>query len=501
MSSLQKTATDIKLSFGRQVGFGLGEFAGQFFYSFWTSYLSVYYTDIVGLAPAIVSIVFMIAKIWDAINDPMLGNIADRHMHKKFGRYRPWILFGTPILAVLSIIMFRVPNLDSNGLKIAFVTITYILAGMAFTGVNIPYMSMQATLTTNIKSRISLSSMKSVFTCIGTLVMNLIAMPVILWFSKIDTANANGYFGAAILFTLVGVILYYITFATTKEVYYPPQAAVKVDLKTTIKYVFGNKNIIALMISLLLGYLSMFGRLGVAVYYYIYCLGNPAMIGLLMMIPPAAGIIPQYLVPKLNVNKKLLVYIAYAMRAITLVGLFLVDYHNLTAIIILLILHGIFQYDMGITMAYIAPTIDDAEVRTGIRLDATVYAFVNLFLKIASALGSAIGLFIMGAMGYVANAAQTPQGLTGINVATNIVPAIFVALAIIPFIFFKLSPETIEKNTKILNERRAKDAAKAAAETDEAVETSTEEAAEDVKDAVEEVKTEVASEVKENAEE
>ena len=107
MSDLKQTAanvgTNIKLSFGKQVGYGLGDFAGQFFYSFWSSYLSVYYTDIVGIGPAVVGVIFMLARVWDAINDPMMGNIADRHDSKKWGRYRPWILFGAPILVVLSI--------------------------------------------------------------------------------------------------------------------------------------------------------------------------------------------------------------------------------------------------------------------------------------------------------------------------------------------------------------------------------------------------------------
>lgn len=205
MNNVAKTATNIKLGFGRQVGYGLGEFAGQFFYSYWSSYLSVYYTDVVGIAPAVVSFIFMIARVWDAVNDPVMGNIADRHMSKKWGRYRPWILFGAPVLAVLSILMFRVPNLDSENLKIAYVAITYILAGMAFTATNIPYMGMQSTLTTNIQSRIDLSSMKSVFTCIGTLVLNLIAMPVILYFSQSEQANARGFFLATIVFTLFGL--------------------------------------------------------------------------------------------------------------------------------------------------------------------------------------------------------------------------------------------------------------------------------------------------------
>ena len=82
MTATSVKKTDVKLSFGRQLGYGIGEMAGQFFFGFWGSYLSAFYTDQVGLAPGIVSLIFLIARIWDAVNDPLFGNIADRHLHK-----------------------------------------------------------------------------------------------------------------------------------------------------------------------------------------------------------------------------------------------------------------------------------------------------------------------------------------------------------------------------------------------------------------------------------
>ncbi|MCD8216918.1 MAG: glycoside-pentoside-hexuronide (GPH):cation symporter [Clostridiales bacterium] len=456
MEGTTQSTTNIKLGFGKQIGYGFGEFAGQFFYSFWSSYLSVYYTDVVGIAPIVVSIIFMVARVWDAVNDPVLGKVADSHKHKRLGRYRPWIVFGVPVLAVLSILMFHVPNLDSSQLKIAYITITYILAGMAFTAVNIPYMGMQSTLTTNIKSRIDLSSMKSTFTCVGTIVVNLICMPIILFFSGAETANGRGYFLATIVFTLIGAVLYYITVAATKEVYYPEKSTVDVDFKTILRYLFTNKQLIVVIFGIFFSMLSMFSRLGVAVYYYIYCMNKPGMIGILMILPPLAGILPTYLVPKLNVSRRALVYVSILGRAVALFGIFLVDYTNFKAIIILLLLYGAFMYDQGLIWGMVAPAIDDAEVRTGIRLDGTVYAFTNLFVKISTAVGASAGLAIMGAMGYIANQAQTPRAMTGINIATNLLPAIFVLCGIVPFLFYKMTPEKIDENRRILEERRVK---------------------------------------------
>ena len=119
---------------------------------------------------------------------------------------------------------------------------------------------------------------------------------------------------------------------------------------------------------------------------------------------------------------------------------------------------------VGMLAGLIAPAIDDAEVKKGIRMDGTAYAVVNLFAKAASAVGGAIGLAVMGAMGYVANADQTAEALTGINIAANILPAVFCLAAIIPLIMYRLTPEKIAENNRILAERHAKEHASEAAE-------------------------------------
>ena len=464
MSNETVRSTDVKLGFGRQLGYGLGEFAGQFFFGFWGSYLSIFYTDQVGLAPGIVSMIFLIARIWDAINDPMFGNIADRHKpHKKWGRYRPWILFGAPSLAVLGILVWRVPNLDSNGAKIAYVAITYILAGMAFTAVNVPYMSLQATLTTDMKSRGDIANIKGAFTFVGTSVVNLFTMGLVTKLGG-GEPNARGYFLTGVVFTLIGLVLYFITFASTKEEYIVEQQLEKVPLKDMAAYLFGNKPMLAVMFTLLLSMLATFGRLGVAVYYYMYCCHAFDKIGLLMVIPTLCTILPTYLIPKLNVSRKKLIMIALIGRAVALFVLSRIDYTNITAIIICLVFVGLMNFETGMLAGLIAPAIDDAEVKKGIRMDGTAYAVVNLFAKAASAVGGAIGLAVMGAMGYVANAEQSATALTGINIAANILPAIFCIAAIIPLIMYRLTPEKIAENSRILAERHAKEHAADAAE-------------------------------------
>lgn len=446
---MERQSTNIKIGFGRQLGFALGESAGQFFFGFWGSFLSIFYTDVVGLAPMVVSIIFVVARIWDAVNDPIMGNIADRGKVTKHGRYRPWILYGVPVLAILSILVWHVPHADAQGVKIAYVTITYILAGMAFTLVNVPYMSLQSTLTTDRKSRGDIANIKGAFTFVGTTIINLFTVKLVTMFAGVDK-NGHGYFLTAVLYTVIGVIMYYIMFASTKEVYFADHEQAKASFKETIRYVFGNRNILSVMFALLFSMLATFGRLGVCIYYYLYDLHAYETVGILMVIPTVCTIVPTYLVPKIKMERKNLIIIAFIGRAVSLFALYFIDYSNIKAVMICLVFVGVFNFETGMLAGLVAPAIDEAEIKTGKRMDGTVFAMVNLFAKIASAIGGAIGLAVMGAMGYVANAEQTSSAMTGINISTNILPAIFCVIAIIPIALYTLNASKMEENTSIL---------------------------------------------------
>ena len=124
-----------KLSLGTKIVYGLGDFASQLVWTFVGNYLTIYYTDVVGLAPAIASAIMLIARIWDGINDPMFGAIAER-THSKWGRFRPYILFFSPILAVFNVLAFTAP-FGNGKAGVAWAAFSYIGLGMLYTVVNL----------------------------------------------------------------------------------------------------------------------------------------------------------------------------------------------------------------------------------------------------------------------------------------------------------------------------------------------------------------------------
>ncbi len=145
--------------------YGLGDLASQLVWSFVGTYLTVYYMDVVGLAPLAVSTILMAAKIWDAVNDPMMGGIAER-THTKWGRFRPYILFGAPFLGLFSVLTFTAPF--GNGTAgIVWAAFTYIGAGMLYTLVNIPYGAMAGVMTTQDRDRNKLNSIRGIGMQVG----------------------------------------------------------------------------------------------------------------------------------------------------------------------------------------------------------------------------------------------------------------------------------------------------------------------------------------------
>ena len=155
--------------------YALGDLASQLVWTFVGMYLSVYYLDVVGLAPAAASAIMLVAKVWDAVNDPMMGAICER-TRSKYGRFRPYILYGAPFLAVFSVLTFTAPF--GNGTAgVLWAAFAYIGAGMLYTLVNIPYGAMAAVMTTHNDDRTKLNASRGIGMQIGILIVSLPSSP------------------------------------------------------------------------------------------------------------------------------------------------------------------------------------------------------------------------------------------------------------------------------------------------------------------------------------
>lgn len=257
--------TETVLPFKVKISYTVGEMASQFMWTFTSSYLTIFYTDIAGLSAAAIGFIFMVARVWDAVNDPMMGLIAER-TRSKHGRFRPYILYCTPFMALFVILTFISPSFGGNpAMKTAWALITYIGLGMLYTAVNLPFGSLINVMTDKVEERNSLASFRTLGMGLGATGVSAVGLPVLLYFSGGKSYSQKGYLVLTVGIAVVVVPLFIgIVFRNCKEVVKPVnQGKVSViqSLKTCMNWplgcVFG---FVLLGLTAKFGYLAEFGQ-------------------------------------------------------------------------------------------------------------------------------------------------------------------------------------------------------------------------------------------------
>lgn len=440
--------------------YSFGDLASQFVWTFIGSYLTVFYTDIVGLAPAAAAAIMMIARVWDAVNDPMMGAIAER-TRSKFGRFRPYILFGSPLLAIFSVLCFTHPFAGSSKAGVIYAAVTYIITGMLYTLVNIPYGALAAVMTEDAEQRNKINASRNVGMNVGILIVNGITANVMLFFSGkgAEVANGNGYFMTALVYAIISIPCFLAVFFTSKEQVVPEVTKEKFSLKTTITGLVTNKNLMILLVIMILQMAAWMGRIGVVIYYIMYCLGSFTLIPVIMLAPSVCGIVSSLMVPKVmsKFGKRMTLQIAVTCQGIALLAMYFTPFDNLTLIIIESGLVGFFNVSFPCSLSLLGDAIDYNEYKTGMRNDGIAYATYGLAQKLGNAIGASVGVLLLASFGYVANAQQTPETLHGINIVVNLIPAIIFFLTAIFAFTWRLKDSEADEVRAKLHERKNKE--------------------------------------------
>lgn len=450
------TSKEGRLPFWRRVCYGCTDAGGNFAFSMVSSYLTVFYTDVVGLTPAVISLIMLIARIWDGINDPMMGIIAEK-TNTKWGRYRPYLLFGAPILGFVTVLAFTKPGW-TGVTSILYCGITYILAGMAYTVTGVAGTALANVLTRNNQERMVLISFRGAISSIATLITSAATMPLILYFGGGEQSSAKGYFWTVLLYAILGTICYWICFAGTKEVVIPEKEARSVSVVENLKLVFGDSNIKKMLLGYLLYMCGVFGRVGIMVYFFLYVVEQPMWLSAAGTVMTIGMALPNFIAPFLTkrFEKKTLMIICLIIGAIG-GGIIFVGGNSMSLPLILvgtILFHGCGAAVGTFSFALIAEIIDDMEVRTGKRADAIVLSVTSFSVKIGNALAGSLGVVILAAVGFVANTHHTEAVKFAMNGVINILPAILFLITLIPFGMIKMNGAKAAENQKILMQRQ-----------------------------------------------
>ncbi|MGI9519969.1 MAG: MFS transporter [Pirellulaceae bacterium] len=225
--SATPTAADSRLTPGEKVGYGLGDTASNLYWKFFENFLPYFYTDVFGIKTQAVGVMLLLTRIWDAINDPFIGYLADR-TNTRWGRFRPWLLWMAVPFAITGILTLFTPDLGYNG-KLIYAYITYTLVMMVYTAINIPYGALMGVITPNSLERTSVSTYRFVAAFCGGIIVQYCTLQMVGWFGGTETIVENGtstervinpqagFFWTMVVFAVAAAILFIITFSTTRE--------------------------------------------------------------------------------------------------------------------------------------------------------------------------------------------------------------------------------------------------------------------------------------------
>lgn len=443
-----------RLKFSAKLSYGLGDLASNLCWTMVTTYLLFFYTDVVKLNLAAISLLFIIARLWDAINDPIMGYIADR-THSCWGRFRPYLLFGSIMLSLSMFLCFSVPEL-SAGWKLAYAYATYILLGMSYTLVNMPYGAMAASMTQNADERSTLSGFRMFFAIVGAVVVSSAVQPLVRAFGGSDSSSV-GFSRTALIFALAILPLYFLVFAGTREVVHPKQNQ-KIPLKTLLRAVFGNGPLVIILISTLVASTCLFIRQSMLIYYCTYVMGNAAMTSMLLALITGmlvVGVVIAAPLSKKLGSKKAVMLIGLIVSGLCCLGMYLTGPERITFLYIWIVIGSVFS---GLTYvmvwSMVSDTIEYGEWKTGARADGVIYSVASFVQKLATSLSGWGAAMLLAVSGYVANAVQTQQALSVINLSMTVLPGVTLLLAAVPLLFHKLNRNEYNRILEELLQRK-----------------------------------------------
>ncbi|MCR4790940.1 MAG: glycoside-pentoside-hexuronide (GPH):cation symporter [Treponemataceae bacterium] len=451
------------------IAYALGDVGGCLVFSLVTTILQVFYTDVFKLNPLFIMFMFVGARIWDGINDPIMGRICDTVKVSKWGRYRPWFLYGAMPLAASAILMFiKWPGLKESSTGIAvYATVTYILFGMCYTMVQIPYGSLASVVTLDDKERSKLSVWRSVGATIGSMPIMVVSAMCIKTLRD-DAGNKIGTYVdykvlviGVIAMALASLIMYLFAFMGNKErVVSHPKKAEKGDTWKAIKRLATNKAMLSIsIVSMLLLAGQMFTQS-----YYIYLIKQYfGRGGIWTTLPTVLTYLPMAILmcftPKLvrKFGKREICAFGMVLAAVANFAMYFLKFMNPeTAIYPFMVL--CFVSGLGLNFlvlqvwALVSDCIDDIEVKTGSRDDGTAYSFFMFFRKFGQVIAAiAVNGSLLG-MGYYETAKQSANGVfeftssqLGIMYAlATLIPAVmFGLMALFLYIWYPLSKKRV----------------------------------------------------------
>jgi len=459
-----------KLPMREMLAFGAGDFASVLYWQTFMKYLPFFYTEVFGITAGALATMLLVSRIWDGVNDPIVGMFADR-TETRWGKFRPFILFGCVPFAIFGVLTFTTPSLGLTG-KLIWAYLTYNGLMMLYTTVNIPYTALMGVMTNDAVERTRLSSIKFIFAFSAGMVISATLLPMV---SALG-GDKNPQLGWQLAFVVVGVVaigFFLVTVFGTKERIKPAPEA-NTSVARDLKLLLANNAWVLLLCTTLTWILFVALRSSVSAHYFKYYLyngapdtpltflGRPfALEGLLSAfntLGQAASVAGVLLVSFIvsRFPKKGLFITLLTLQILTTVAYLFLQPGQLGAIFVLEIVGSFLGAPLPVLMwAMYADTADYGEWQSGRRTTALVFSASTMSQKFGWALAAFLAFQLLQFVGFQANVIPTPAVKDSLVRLMSIYPAALGVLSIVIFLFYPLNEARMAEINGELTVRRA----------------------------------------------
>lgn len=427
-------------------------FLGQnMFYGLVAINMQTFFSD-VGITAAAIAIIMFFTKVWDAVNDPLLGILVDK-VNFKSGRFLPWLRISLPLITVSSVFFFFLPVSGTPAIKIAWATVAYVAWSMSYTLCDVPIFILPLSMTDNVEERSQLLTIGRFFAMVG-ITGACMVIPML--------QARMGWLTVGLIFTVIAAVVMLPLVVTGKERYVARREK-SISLKQMFIYVSNNKYLLIFYCALLISGLLNFMQY-IQIYLARICLGNQDYASIISMISMIPLIVSGIMVPVIlrKVDKYNLYVFCNVTAALLGIILYFVGYSSLTFFYVMLLIQGFFTSANNILLFTFTPDcIEYGTYHTGERAEGVAASVQTFFSKLIGSLAGPIAMLILSGFGFVEgeNAVQPASVTGGLWMLYTVFPAAGMIFAVIALRFYKLRTADVQFMAKYNNKEISKDEA------------------------------------------
>ena len=456
-----------KLSFKEKFFYGFGDLASVLYWQTFMLYFTYFYTDVFLIPAGAAATMFLVSRIWDGVNDPMMGIIADR-TKTRWGHFRPYLLWICVPFAVVGVLTFTVPDFGPDG-KLIWAYVTFILIMMLYTAINIPYTALLGVISADSNERTSVSSFKFLFAFAAGIIVSATLLPMVKAFGGQN--EAKGWQLSFVVYGIAAVIFFLIAFKGTKERVQPPKEQ-KSSVRKDLLELVTNKPWLILLATTITFILFVAVRGSVTVHYFKYFVGTQKLtlpflgtdnydfetltsaFNTIGQVSSFVGVLLVSWFAKITGKKKAFIII-FTIAIVSTAAFYFLGPDQLGLIFLFQITGSITGGPLSVLIwAMYADTADYGEWKRGRRATGLVFSASTMSQKFGWAFGAFVALNLMSQVGFEPNQVQSVSSLNGLVALFSIIPAAFGLLATIIIFFYPLNDKRVDEIVAELQERR-----------------------------------------------